>query len=171
MKIQDQVKIIEKAFRCSIAKIWSGYDCDLEEVFHAENASKARMKAFRSWGAEEFRNFDFMFKIKVKRAPNSDLVENNLHPLSKHLYPEVVYKMLHAIGWQHQAIHSKDPYRNRYVCEHDEDFENLIPLGLAKKQRWLDTKFYYLTELGIDVIHSTRPIPRYILSELINTNA
>lgn len=65
-------------------------------------------------------------------------------------------KMAHAIGHDFKD----KPYRNRYVIEHDEDFEYLRSIGLAEKANALDMNYYYLTALGIEVICSDKPIFR-----------
>lgn len=45
----------------------------------------------------------------------------------------------------------KEFYRNRFQAKHDDVFEELVSLGFAKKSKWQDLDFYYVTEKGVEV--------------------
>ncbi|RYD56992.1 MAG: hypothetical protein EOP56_09300 [Sphingobacteriales bacterium] len=150
--------VLKKAFRCTYT--WAdNHDGDL---YWASDVSQAKRDFFqRSEGEKE----DFLC-IRAKRAPDFDLLENpNPHPLLNELSDKQKGKMEHAIGHDY---YKDEPYRNRYVCENDDDMECLISKGLAHKgSRLLDSNVYWLTELGIAVIKSAHPIYRMNLQNNI----
>lgn len=161
-------KIISKAFECTtsdwhkVDNSWYAEEERYSETVYAETRSKARYKFFLSQdfnyrGSKE--KGEILTSIKVRRRKGMDLVLNEPHELASQITKEMFDKAFHAIG--KQAL--LKPYRNRYVCDHDNDWEKMIALGLAEKlpfEQGVCNHYYYLTELGIKVIVSMNPIPR-----------
>lgn len=157
---QQQPTIVLKAFQYTYTWVDGyPYSCGWDSV-HAETVSKAKGKVFRSSEWDDFKGF--MNTIRIRRHKLHDLVENEVHPLAAQLSPDQIGKMKHTIGEDYYGQNNDgEPYRNRYVIENDDDFEYLITLGLAEKSNRLNLNYYWLTDLGIDVIRSLVPIPRW----------
>lgn len=168
-------KIVSRAFECTssdwfkVDNSWYTEEERYSETVYADTASKARYKFFLSQDFY-YRNSkekgEILTSIKVRRRKGMDLVQNEPHELSAQLTKQMYDKAFHAIG--NQAL--LKPYRNRYVCDHDDDWEKMITLGLAEKLPFTQgvcDHYYYLTELGIKVIVSMQSINRS-KKELIN---
>lgn len=162
-------KIIKKCWECTTFT-WMEVDSTwfqdaYSEFEFAATAGKARYRFFLGLDCEYGERKETFTSIKVRRAKHMDMVEDKpLEPASQ-VTKEMHDKAFHAIGKQPLL----KPWRNRYVKEHDEDFEKLIQLGLAEKQPVDDVvggNIYFLTELGIKVIISMQPIQR-IKKELL----
>lgn len=150
------MKVIEYAYEYSYT--WAdNYRTGGWDIVHGKTRGEAKMNAYRN---SESDRFEDLFDMRLRRRPELDRCENIPHELLSTLTEEQKSNMLHTIG----NDMSTEPYRNRYVVEHDESFEDLISKGLAGKARRLDMNVYYLTELGIKVIQSTMPIARFALT-------
>jgi hypothetical protein len=165
-------RIVQKSFEVTNAPDWAL--SDRQEAYYtvtvrAASPSKAKgrtlARAMDAWDLDRKQRAAFLLSLKVRRIPLNDVVENVRHPLADQLSEAQLHKGLHAIGGDSATY---DPYRNRYVIPGDPDWEGLIELGLARQARALDSHFYYLTPLGIEVVMSTRPISRYLFSERQN---
>jgi len=158
LKMKDV--IVQKAYECTTSPSW--WQINPHEyfygVYHAENASKARMMALRDW---EGVYKELLVSTRVRRRHDCDMVENFADPLSTQITKEMFDKAFHAIG--RKAVNQ--PSRNRYISNTDDDFEKLIEIGLADKRETNSLIFpeqwmYFLTKKGIDVIVSMQPIER-----------
>lgn len=110
---------------------------------------------------------DTILNVRCKRAKDYDLVENpNPSDWIAKLTPSTIDKMCHAIGHDYK----KEPYRNRYVVNHDEEWEYLIQNDLAVKRMHLEMNVYHLTDKGIQVILSSKPIFRQQYDYLLSAN-
>lgn len=146
--------IVSKCFSVTTATSFlDGY----HSIVYAETPAKARMKAIYEWDLDDIKWG--IVNSRVRRFKENDLMQNTPHELVSKLSQEQIHKALHAIGVDKAC---RNPYRNRYVSDTDEDFEYLISLGLAEKngmnkEVFEDQWMYHLTELGIDVVLSTKP--------------
>ena len=96
--------------------------------------------------------------VRARRDPNLDLVEHpERSPLLDDLSNQQKDKMLHAIG---KDLYAPSPYRNHYQSMPDKDMDDLVVKGLAVFTEHLNLPYYHLTELGIKVIRSSKPIFR-----------
>jgi len=146
-------KIVKKCFRVSTAEGSS--------TVYAKSPSQARYFAFIESGYGEFCFFkEVLNKFSVRRDPAKDLIECVPHIKASELSEQQIKEMGHAIGHDY----FKEPYRNRYVVEHSDSWEDLISKGMAEKSKAFGTQnYYWVTYLGIEVITSLQPIPRYLL--------
>ncbi len=152
--------VIKKGFAVFLSKAVTGYDCDLHETVYAKSAAAAKYQAFRQW---EFENIKIMLAMQSRRSKYMDLLKNTPHELAGQLTEKQLDKMRHALGYRVDLPAPEEPFRNRYVVNHDEDLEPLIPAGLIVKGNRLDMNVYFVTDLGIKVINSLQPITRWQL--------
>jgi len=144
-------KIIMKGFDCTFESHWYGSN---HTVIVAESIGKAKSKFLRLC---EYDN-EYFKCIRIRRNKIYDLLENISDERCKNLNREQIHKMNHAIG---NDFFKEEPYRNRYVIENDEDWEDLVRNGYAEKYRALNMNYYCVTKIGLQLLYSMQPIPRW----------
>lgn len=148
-------KVLQKAYRASFT--WS--DCPMYhgQLIHADSAKQARSKYFNKSECEK----DDFINIRVRRDKMFDLMENVPDGILSTLSPETIKLMGHTIGFDWYSI---QPYRNHFAMAgpaKQPEFEQLIKLGLAEGWIRIGSQCYGLTQEGIRVIKTTRPIYRF----------
>lgn len=175
-----KLTIIKKCFQVTTGPGWENSGEHHFDTVYADTPSKARFAAIRRWEIESDRIKWYLTHTKIRRWKNGDLVARDPHPLVAQLTPGMLDKALHAIGETKDGAHHSHPnhyvrregkvvyetYRNRYVRSADDaDFEKLVGLGLAEKTTARPVSgdiLYYLTDLGKDVVMTTRPVQRWV---------
>ncbi len=169
--MKSEEKIVSRAFECTY---FDWFDIDhyhpaysnekaYSETIHAETASKARYKFFMGLDWNRNNRKELFTQIKVRRLKHLDLIEDDPHPALTQLTESQLSKMKHAVGMEGDLQHNIKFgfYRNRYVVPNDEDFNQLVAIGLAlKSKNDSGLEYYYLTDEGQKVIRSLLPITR-----------
>ena len=153
-----KTKPIKKCYEYTYGYNWKELDFQLKSdplrsICYADTPEKA--KAIATNFVKEFLvKFDYT-KLRVRRHPTYDLFENqNKHELLSKISDEQLTKMKHACGVVKEK--QKTFTRNYFQIEHDEDWEMLIELGVANKRKALSLNYYFLTDVGLDIINSTQ---------------
>lgn len=160
------MKLIKKAFECTFND-W--YDVDSlgvtihfesdwinSMIFHADSVGQAKLKYINWMEDDAYKYID----VKARRCKHKDLVLGEQHPLLSSTSESQQRKMLHALGYDENRL-SIFGYRNYYQCAVNDDWESLIKLGLADKNLNNGLNYYFLTDLGRQVISSIVPMERY----------
>lgn len=149
--------IHKKAYQCTYFD-WREVDMSIGDAYaqtvYADTASKARYSFYLDL-SEHYEKEIFM-KIKVRRNRCSDLLLREPHAELANLTDEQVKKMKHAIGF-HSAVPG---HRNYYQVKNDDDWECLVNKGYAEKGESLNLPYFYLTDLGKELIWSLKPYRR-----------
>lgn len=152
--------IIKKAFQCTDAEDWKYLDSHFlskdyfSKIVYADTASKARYKTILETDCYELKFKD----VRVRGSFQNDLLLNEPHVLHIQINKSQYSKIAHAIGHDFK----EDPYRNRYCIDNDPEWDDLVGKGLAESGHAIGQKYYWLTDLGLTVILSMNPIPRYV---------
>lgn len=129
-------------------------------AIYAESASKAKYKQYLNIEDQE----NEFYKYRALRWKEKDLFPPVLHPQIKDLTKSELNKMIHTCA----ADHDTDPgYRNYYNGSiDDKDLNHLCEIQLMGRNTNNDhilnkgSTYFYLTEIGLRVANSTRPILR-----------
>lgn len=160
------MELIKKAFECTFNE-W--YDVESlgvtrhhetdwihSMVIYAETSGKAKLQ-YLHYLEEVDKTF---IDVKARRRKGMDLVSRPQHPMLDSISQEQQRKMLHAVGYDERRVESVG-YRNYFQCKSDDDWDALVLLGLAEKtQSTTGMPYYFLTDLGREVIWSRIPIQR-----------
>lgn len=149
--------IYKKAYECTYYDWWKVDSCigdAYAQTIYAETASKARY-AFYLDLSEHYEKEIFM-KIKVRRSKYQDLLMPEPHAAIAELSKEQISKMKHAVGFD-SAVPG---HRNYYQVANDDDWEYLVKMGYAAKGENLNLPYFYLTDIGKEIVWSIKPQKR-----------
>lgn len=143
------MKLISKAYSCR--PNWS--DDQSGDIVQAITRGQAKSNFIKI-----LEDFEINFtEIVAVRMPDYDLFENTPHPILATLTKSQIDKMQHTAGLNYKL----EPFRNYYFLSKEcSELEELVDKGLMEKSDRQDKHIYHLTELGMDVIMTTKPINR-----------
>jgi len=158
------MEILKKAW-IVIPHWYDGAECGDIDPVYADTAPKAKYQLYLDMDSS-CHNHDEFWLYKAHRLREMDLLSQPRHALCHLITTNQIELMAHCYG-----MDGKEPgYRNYFHSDLDNEWEDLCRKNMAKRRtmgdNWSCDYNYSLTELGINVVKSTRPIPReYYIKE------
>lgn len=148
-------------------KAWSVWESDEGRVLQkytilADSRNMARLK-YQQDAWEVNYKIDYI-NIHAIRNKGQDLMVNSPRPELAGLTEEQIETLQHFIGNTNSEI---EPDRNYYQASYNTDTYKW--LETLKEKGWLTEKklkygsCFYLTDLGLDIVNSSLPIPREMM--------
>ena len=129
------------------------YSEDNSYYIYADSSAKAKSKLIRE--SEGSICWDEIMNLRCLRSKENDLYQQVVHRLYYIVDDKLINHLTNSLGVQINDVMPNEFYRNYSMYhQNNKECDELVKLELMEVYDKLDSKVYYVTDLGIELVKS-----------------